>query len=322
MGTEAIVQVKDLSIGFTVDNHYIEAVDAISFEIREGESLGLVGESGCGKSVTAMSLLRLLPIPIATVKSEALLFDGKSIPALSPKEIYAIRGQEPMTSLNPVKRIGAQVEETLLIHHPELGNAEIYRRTLQMLKEVGLPEPEEIYRQYPHNLSGGMRQRVVIAIAMINRPKLLIADEPTTALDVTIQAQIINLIKDLKNQYRMSLLLITHNMGLVTTLCDRIIVMYAGRFAEVALVADLFKTPLHPYTQGLLKSIPSLVDVGQELSSIPGTVPHPSRFLKGCRFAPRCPFVFAKCREDTPPPLFEKAHSQRVSCWLYEGQNR
>ena len=319
-----LVQVNDLSIGFTVEEQYIQAVDAVSFSLAEGESLGLVGESGCGKSVTAMSILKLLPIPPGQIEKGSIVFNGKNILALPPADLYSLRGkeigvifQEPMTSLNPVKRVGEQVGEALTIHFPDMPLDTVYQNTLSLLKEVGLPNQEDIYSMYPHSLSGGMRQRVVIAIAIACNPKLLIADEPTTALDVTIQAQIMELIKSLQKQHNMALILITHNMGLVTTTCDRVIVMYAGRFAEFAAVKDLFREPLHPYTKGLLQSIPTMDSKGGKLSSIKGTVPHPSKFLPGCRFAPRCPDRFKKCDQNTPPPLKEHKKAHWVSCWLF-----
>ncbi|MBN1799840.1 MAG: ABC transporter ATP-binding protein [Spirochaetales bacterium] len=319
-----LVKVNNLSIGFTVEEQYIQAVDSVSFSLGQGESLGLVGESGCGKSVTAMSILKLLPIPPGRIEKGSIVFNGKNILSLAPKELYGIRGkeigvifQEPMTSLNPVKRVGEQVAEALTIHLPEMPADKVRSRILALFKEVGLPNQEDIYGMYPHSLSGGMRQRVVIAIAIACNPKLLIADEPTTALDVTIQAQIMELIESLHKQYNMALILITHNMGLVATTCDRVIVMYAGRFAEVAAVKDLFKQPLHPYTNGLLQSIPTLDTKGGKLSSIKGTVPHPSKFLPGCRFAPRCPDRFKQCDQNTPPPLKEHKKGHWVSCWLY-----
>ncbi|MEJ2663360.1 MAG: ABC transporter ATP-binding protein [Spirochaetia bacterium] len=324
---QPLVQVENLSIGFTVEDTAIQAVDSISFELKHGESLGLVGESGCGKTVSAMSILKLLPMPPAHIESGRILFDGRDVLRLTPSELHAVRGreigvifQEPMTSLNPVKRIGEQVSEALTVHFPDTPPDELARRTAELLRVVGLPNPEHTAGLYPHKLSGGMRQRVIIAIAVACNPKLLIADEPTTALDVTIQAQIMELIRSLKDSYGMSLILITHNMGLVTTTCDRIIVMYAGRFAETASVGDLFREPLHPYTQGLMKSIPTLRSGSRELSSIKGSVPHPSEFLPGCRFAPRCPRCFDKCGTREPPPLFAYRKDHRVSCWLYEGK--
>ncbi len=324
MAKKTLVKVNNLSIGFRVEEQYIQAVDSVSFSLAAGESLGLVGESGCGKSVTCMSILKLLPMPPGRIEKGSIVFNGKNIFSLPPQGLYALRGkeigvifQEPMTSLNPVKRIGEQVAEALTIHFPDMPLEKVRNRTLSLFKEVGLPNQEDIYSMYPHSLSGGMRQRVVIAIAIACNPKLLIADEPTTALDVTIQAQIMELIKSLHKQYNMALILITHNMGLVTTTCDRVIVMYAGRFAEVSTVKDLFKEPLHPYTKGLLRSIPTLDSKGGKLSSIQGTVPHPSEFLPGCRFAPRCPSRFKKCDQKTPPPLEEDKKGHWVSCWLY-----
>ncbi|MBN2353150.1 MAG: ABC transporter ATP-binding protein [Spirochaetales bacterium] len=324
-----LVNVKRLSIGFTVEEKYIEAVDGISFAIGSCESVGLVGESGCGKSVTAMALIKLLPVPVSRIACETLEFAGKDLLSLPHAEIEAIRGrevgvifQEPMTSLNPVKKIGVQVEEPLRIHLPAMEKTERRLRMFEMLAEVGLSDAERVAASFPHNLSGGMRQRVMIAIAMVLKPKLLIADEPTTALDVTIQAQIIDLIKRLQEQYRMSLLLISHNMGLVTTVCERVFVMYAGRLAETSPLEELFSHPLHPYTQGLLKSIPTLSTGREALQSISGTVPHPSEFLPGCRFAPRCPYAFDLCRAPEPPPLFVRGPEHGVSCWLYREGDR
>jgi oligopeptide/dipeptide ABC transporter ATP-binding protein len=320
-----LVRVKNLSIGFTVENSYFEVVDSLSFSIAVNETVGLVGESGCGKTISSMALIKLLPSPPAVIKGESIYFQGKNILAMKPEGLRKIRGkkigvifQEPMTSLNPVKKIGFQVSEPLRIHFPRLQKKEIYEKTCLMLKEVGLPEPARVYSSYPHMLSGGMRQRAGIAAAMICKPQLLIADEPTTALDVTIQAQIMDLIKTLMKEHKMSVLLITHNLGLVAEVCRRVIVMYAGRIAEIAPSKKLFDSPLHPYTEGLLSSIPRLSDNGRLLRSIPGSVPHPSDYLKGCRFLRRCRRRIKKCRKKVPPPLFLLDQNRAVSCWLYE----
>ncbi|MBN2532407.1 MAG: ABC transporter ATP-binding protein [Spirochaetales bacterium] len=322
-----LVNVKNLTIGFTVEELHFEAVDSISFSISESESVGLVGESGCGKTITSMALIRLLPSPPALIKGGNIFFHGKNILTMLPEDLKKIRGreigvifQEPMTSLNPVKKIGIQVSEPLRIHFPGLRKKEIYEKTILMLKEVGLSYPERVYSAYPHMLSGGMRQRAGIATAMICKPRLLIADEPTTALDVTIQAQIMDLIKNLKQEHNMSLLLITHNLGLVAEMCKRVIVMYAGRFAEIASSKSLFHSPLHPYTEGLMTSIPLLTDEGCLLTSIPGSVPHPADYLKGCRFMPRCIRKIKRCMRKIPPPLFLIDTDHYVSCWLYEKQ--
>jgi peptide/nickel transport system ATP-binding protein len=323
----ALVQIKNLTIGFRIENGYFEAVDSLSFSIHKGESVGLVGESGCGKTISSMMIIKLLPSPPAVVKQGEILFSGEDVLKMEPSRLREIRGkevgvifQEPMTHLNPVKKIGVQVSEPLRIHYPELSRKELYDRSILMMREAGLSDPERIYASYPHTLSGGMRQRVGTAIAMILRPRLLIADEPTTSLDVTIQAQIMDLMKHLKQEHKMSLLLITHNMGLVSEMCSRIVVMYAGRVAETALRKSIFNTPLHPYTLGLLSSIPLLSQKEKTLKTIPGSVPHPKEFLKGCRFLPRCTKRFKRCEKELPPPLFQVEDEHFVSCWLYENK--
>jgi oligopeptide/dipeptide ABC transporter ATP-binding protein len=324
-GNDEIVRVKNLSIGFSVEKEYIEAVDRISFTIKKNECVGLVGESGCGKTVSSMAVVRLLPVPPAVIRQGEIFYKGKNILKLPAAALKDIRGkevgivfQEPMTSLNPVKRIGWQVSEPLRIHFPEMKQKEIYERSISMLRKVGLPDPEQVYASFPHVLSGGMRQRVVTATAMILQPSLLIADEPTTALDVTIQAQIMDLIKSLQREFQMSVLLITHNLGLVADICERVIVMYAGRIAEVAYINALFKRPLHPYTKGLLASIPVIEKEIGILSSVSGSVPHPKDYLPGCRFLPRCKKRFYRCESDKPPPLFNVTSNHSVACWLYE----
>lgn len=322
-----LVDVKDLTIGFTVEDSYFNAVDSLSFSISTNESVGLVGESGCGKTISSMTLLRLLPSPPAKIKGESVLFLGKNVLTMSSTELMRIRGKEigvifkePMTSLNPVKKIGYQVNESLRIHFPWLKKNEIYEKTISMLDEVGFSDPERVYASYPHMLSSGMKQCAGIAAAMICRPKLLIADEPTTTLDVTIQAQIMNLIKTLIQEYKMSLLLITHNLGLVAKMCQRVMVMFAGRFAEIAPSNKLFGSPLHPYTMGLITSLLVLKANGGFLTSIPGSVPHPSDYLQGCRFMTRCEKKIKKCKSIIPPPLFLIDPGHYVSCWLYEKQ--
>jgi peptide/nickel transport system ATP-binding protein len=326
---QALVEIKNLTIGFTVEDQSFEAVDSLSFTIPPRESIGLVGESGCGKTVTALSLMRLLPSPPAKITGGEIKFMGKNILAMGPGELQYIRGkeigiifQEPLTSLNPVKKIGLQISEALRVHFPGLRKQDIFKKTILIMKKTGLPSPERIYHSYPHMLSGGMLQRAMIAAAMITRPHLLIADEPTTALDVTIQAQIMDVIKSLQAEYDMSVLLITHNLGLVSELCNRIIIMYAGRIVETATRKRIFSSPLHPYTKGLLASVPLVSHSGYMLPSIPGSVPHPKDYLPGCRFLPRCDRKMKICERPEPPPLFYCEGSHFVSCWLYKNSKK
>lgn len=298
-------------------------VDRVNFSVKRGETIGIVGESGCGKSVTSMSIIRLLG-KNADVEGE-VLYEGKNLLGLKEKEMRKIRGndismifQEPMTSLNPLKKIGAQIAEPL-INHLNYTKKQAHQKVLALLSDVGIPRVEEVSRSYPHELSGGMRQRVMIAIAMACEPKLLIADEPTTALDVTIQAQILDLMKKVKQERDMSIILITHDLGVVAEMCDRVLVMYAGKVVEDTDVRTLFKQPKHPYTIGLINSMPSMT-IGQErLQAIKGNVPMFNEMPKGCRFAQRCPHKFDKCEED--PGLLEVSGQQKARCWLVkEGQ--
>lgn len=318
----ALLQIKNLETHFNTGAGSIKAIDGISLEIFEGETLGLVGESGCGKSVTSLSIMGLLPQTIASIKNGQILFDQQDLTKLKEKEMRKIRGneiamifQEPMTSLNPVFTIGEQLSEPLR-QHTNLGKKEIRQKVIDMLKLVGIPRAEQIIDEYPHQLSGGMRQRAMISLAMLCEPKLLIADEPTTALDVTIQAQILDLIKEIRANRNMSMLLITHDLGVVAEMCDRVIVMYAGQIVESADVRTLFDHARHPYTQGLLSSLPDMNERKQELYSIPGNVPRPDEVPQGCKFAPRCPKVFDKCLEERPP-LYDLGN-QQCRCWLYE----
>ncbi|HOJ65028.1 MAG TPA: ABC transporter ATP-binding protein [Spirochaetota bacterium] len=322
---ETLLRINNLSIGFNIENNYFEAVDRISFNINKGECVALVGESGCGKSISAMSIIKLLPTPPAIIKNGEIIFENRDIFKLKNEELRAIRGkeigvifQEPMSSLNPTKTIGEQIAEVFKIHYPQLTKKDIKDRVISLLKKVGIPLAEERINSYPHEFSGGMRQRVMIAIAIACNPKLLIADEPTTALDVTIQAQILELIKNIQKEYGMSILLITHNMGIVVDMCKRVLIMYAGRIIESGDVIDIFSEPLHPYTKGLLDSIPLLNREKDRLYSIPGIVPHPSDFIKGCRFRDRCTKRFEKCNSDDPPLLLNFKNNHSVACWLYE----
>ncbi|HEY8564481.1 MAG TPA: ABC transporter ATP-binding protein [Beijerinckiaceae bacterium] len=318
----ALLEVDALQTHFRTPDGVNRAVDGVSFAIEAGETLAIVGESGCGKSVTAMSILRLIPEPPGKMAG-AIRFQGKDLLQASAREMRAIRGneismifQEPMTSLNPVLTIGRQIGETLRLHQG-LSKAEAEARAVEMLTLVGIPEPGRRVREYPHQLSGGMRQRVMIAIALACSPKLLIADEPTTALDVTIQAQILDLMRDLKRRVGAAIMLITHDLGVVAEVADRVVVMYAGRKVEEAPVRQLFASPRHPYTQGLLGAVPklgsSLSGEGVRLAEIPGLVPSLKSRIRGCVFAGRCPLVTQVCRE-LAPALEDKAPGHAAAC--------
>ncbi len=302
-----LLSVRQLAVGFETDDGLLRAVDNVSFDIAPGRTLGLVGESGCGKSVTALSLMRLLPQPAGKILGGEILFEGRNLLTLPLSEKHRIRGarigmvfQEPMTALNPVHTIGRQLSEVYRTHE-DISKAEAWRRSIAMLARVGLPSPELRAAEYPHHLSGGMRQRVVIAMALACHPRLLIADEPTTALDVTIQAQILDLIKDLQRELGMAVLLITHDLGVIAETCDDVAVMYAGRIAEQAPVAQLFAAPRHPYTRGLLASIPRLSTPRKtRLPVIEGMVPGLRDLPPGCRFQNRCPHRQDRCVASAP----------------------
>ena len=319
-----LVEIRGLRTHFHTESGVAKAVDGIDLQIREGEVLGLVGESGSGKSVTALSILRLIPSPPGEIVAGEILFKGKDLLKLSWDEIRAIRGndismvfQEPMTSLNPVFKIGMQLTEVIRAHE-RVSDDEAEARAVAMLTEVGIPDAESRMRQYPHHLSGGMRQRVMIAMALLLNPSLLIADEPTTALDVTIQAQILDLMLELKSRRAgAAILLITHNLAVVAETCDRVAVMYGGKIQEVAPVEELFANPLHPYTQGLLGSIPSVEGPkASRLTVIPGTIPDIHDLPVGCKFVTRCPYRFEPC-PDIEPPLIEMGPDHLVRCHLY-----
>ena len=302
-----LLSVSNLRVVFGSEEGELPAVDDIGFEIAEGEVLGIVGESGSGKSVTALSIMGLLPKPPARVAAGSIKFQGAELLALGEREMRRVRGpgigmvfQEPMTSLNPVFPIGDQLMETVRVHE-RVGKAAQRERAVAMLTKVGIAEPARRLRDYPHQLSGGMRQRVMIAMALACSPKLLIADEPTTALDVTIQQQILELLLDLRHELGMAIIIITHNMGVVAEMADRVLVMYAGRIVERAPVIELFERPAHPYTRVLLESIPTLADERDRLRSIPGTLPSPAALPPGCRFEPRCQWRIAACAAAVPP---------------------
>ncbi len=317
-----LLEIENLQTHFRTMDGVNRAVDGVSFAVKAGETLAVVGESGCGKSVTAMSILRLIPEPPGKIAG-AIRFQGRDLLKLSDREMRAIRGneismifQEPMTSLNPVLTVGRQIGETLRLHQ-RLSNAQAEERAVEMLRLVGIPEPGRRAREYPHQLSGGMRQRVMIAIALACNPKLLIADEPTTALDVTIQAQILDLMRDLKTRVGAAIVLITHDLGVVAEVAERVVVMYAGKKVEEAPVGALFRSPRHPYTQGLLGSVPklgsSLTGETSRLAEIPGLVPSLKQKIPGCVFASRCPKATDFCRA-VAPGLEEKAPGHIAAC--------
>lgn len=320
---DKLLDVKGLKTYFYTDDGIVKAVDGVDFSVEAGKTIGIVGESGCGKSVTAMSILRLIPDPPGKIVDGEILFNGKDLTKVSDEEIRHIRGndismifQEPMTSLNPVFTSGEQIMETLILHQ-KLSEEEARKKAIEMIKLVGISRPEKVVDEYPHQLSGGMRQRVMIAMALSCQPKLLIADEPTTALDVTIQAQILELMNELKNKLNTAIMLITHDLGVVAEMSDHVVVMYSGKVVEDAPVKELFKNPRHPYTIGLMNSIPSLIGEGERLESIKGAVPNPLYLPKGCYFHPRCKFATDECRNGQPE-LREIAPGHMVSCFRAE----
>ena len=318
--TNTLLEVKDLKTYFYTEQGVVPSVNGVSFQVRKGETVGIVGESGCGKSVTSLSLLQLVSEPGKIVGGE-ILFDGENMTEYSSKQMREIRGnkismifQEPLSSLNPVFTVGRQVSESIRLHQ-NVDKKTAKERAIEMLSKVGIARAEKVYSSFPHQLSGGMRQRIMIAMALSCNPQLLIADEPTTALDVTIQAQIIKLMKDLSKELHTSIIIITHDLGVVAEMVDRVIVMYAGQIVEQNNVYDLFKSPKHPYTKGLLNSTPKIHQLDDRLESIEGNVPSPSEMPHGCKFHPRCPFALSKCRE-MEPPLFQTDKGSEVRCWL------
>ena len=322
---ENVLEIKNLKTYFFTRRGVVPAVDGVDMRIGKGQVIGVVGDSGCGKSMTAMSIVRLLSYPGKIVEGEILL-EGQDLAQASEKRMREIRGndisvifQEPMTSLNPVLTVGKQVREAVLLHQ-KVSKKEARERVIEMFRQVGIPEPEERYRSYPHQLSGGLRQRVMIAMAMICNPKLLLADEPTTALDVTIEAQILHLMKQLQEKRGTAILLITHNLGVVAEICDYVYVMYAGKVVEQADVFTLFREPLHPYTSGLIRSIPKVHEQeggGQRLYTIKGMVPNLLHMPEGCAFCPRCEHATERCRLEKPE-LYDRGDGHRVRCFLYE----
>ena len=321
---ETVLDVKNLQTVFFTNSGLFKAVDDVSFTVRRGETLAIVGESGCGKSVTALSVMRLVPDPPGRIVGGSIVLEGTDLLGLDDAEMRAIRGnrismifQEPMTSLNPVMRIGDQITEVVRLHQTMTAK-EAWKQAVDMLRLVRIPEPERRAQEYPHQLSGGMRQRAMIAMALACRPSLLIADEPTTALDVTIQAQILALIVDLQKRLGTGLVLITHDLGVVAQTAQRVIVMYAGKKVEEATVEALFENPRHPYTRGLMASMPAVISLGARsdvrLTEIPGMVPSLTNLPAGCAFAPRCPLAIDRCRAEYPP-LEEFGGDHLAACW-------
>ena len=322
--SQTLLEISGLTTHFATDDGIVQAIDAVDLSINCSETVCLVGESGCGKTVTALSILRLIPMPPGKIAHGRILWLGRDLITLDPIEMSRIRGkeigmvfQEPMTALNPVYTVGEQIAEAIRLHEG-LGIREAFERAIEMLRLVHIPKAETRARAYPHQFSGGMRQRVMIAMALSCNPRLLIADEPTTALDVTIQAQVLDLLQEMKSRFGMAILLITHAMGIVAEMAQRVIVMYAGKVVEEASVEELFEAPLHPYTQGLIRSIPRIdrnAIPKAKLNAIPGTVPSLLRPPTGCRFAPRCQFATDICRREVPP-LREREGGHKVACVL------
>jgi oligopeptide/dipeptide ABC transporter ATP-binding protein len=321
---EAVLKIKNLCVDFLDDHTIVPAVSDLSIDIFPGETVGLVGESGCGKSTTSLAIMRLLDTNNARISKGSIELHGQDLTKLSEKEMQRIRGkeismifQEPMTSLNPVYTIGRQLTEGIVLHQG-VSQKEAETIAIDMLQKVDIPRPEIMMKSYPFELSGGMRQRVMIAIALSCNPKILIADEPTTALDVTVQAQILDLMNSLRDELQMAVILITHDLGVVAEICKYVYVMYAGQIVETAAIDDLLNDPLHPYTQGLLNSMPDRWQGGDRLYNIPGTVPLPGTEIKGCKFADRCEYCTEKCRQ-APPPLVRLDEHRSVRCFRSAG---
>ena len=326
MNANVILSIRNLPAAFDLEGGSVRSVDGLSFDVAKGRTVGIVGESRCGKSVTALSIMRLLPQPMGRLEGGQIQFGETDIAGVGAEQMHTIRGnriamifQEPMTALNPVHRIGRQLGEVFKLHFNHMERQEIRRRSMDLLRQVGIPDPSRTMTEYPHQISGGMRQRVMIAMSLACKPDILIADEPTTALDVTIQAQILALIKDLQRQTGMAVIFITHDLGVIAEICDDVVVMYAGRVAESGPVDGIFFHPKHPYTMGLLSAIPRLENPRKSrLRVIRGVVPSLDQLPPGCRFQNRCPYVMSGCSID-PPPLVSVAPDHKVSCYLYRG---
>ena len=324
--SDIILEVRDLCVEFQTVEGRVQAVDHLSYTLHKGEKLGIVGESGSGKSVSSLAMMQLIPNPPGRVTGGEILYKGKDLVKLSEKEMQKLRGneismifQEPMTSLNPIIQCGKQIAESLRLHRG-MNKKEAAEEAVRMMKAVGIANPEVRAHEYPHQMSGGMRQRVMIAMALACQPQILSADEPTTALDVTIQAQILDLIRDLNREMNAAVLFITHDLGVVSELCDTVIVMYTGHIVEQAPVRELFRDPKHPYTVGLLNAIPAITKERKPLKTIEGVVPNPTERIEGCSFWPRCPHASERCRKEAPP-VTRPGEDRLVRCWLYAGED-
>ncbi len=317
-----LLEIRDLHVLFSIWGQKVHALRGINFSLRKGEVLGIAGESGCGKSVAAKAIMRLLPMHCSTIPQGGVLYEGRDLLQVSEDEMQRIRGkqigmifQDPMTSLNPTQTIGAQVMEGYRLHHPETSEREAKLYTIDLLRQVGIPQPDERMLAYPHMFSGGLRQRAMIALAISSQPQILLADEPTTALDVTIQAQILDLLRKIAQERGMSIILITHDLSVIASMCDRVVIMYAGKIVEEASVDELFATPRHPYTRGLLHSIPRL-DTPRDHPLVPieGRPPNLTKPITGCAFCPRCSSALRICTTQDPPAILS-SHDHRVACW-------
>lgn len=323
---ETILEIKDLCVEFQTVEGVVHAVDHLNYTLHKGEKLGIVGESGSGKSVSSLGMMQLIPNPPGRITGGEILYHGKDLVKASEKEMQKIRGneismifQEPMTSLNPIIKCGKQIAESLRLHRG-MKKKEAMEEAVRMMRAVGIANPEVRAHEYPHQMSGGMRQRVMIAMALACQPQILIADEPTTALDVTIQAQILDLIRELNESMGTSVVFITHDLGVVSELCDTVIVMYTGHIVEQAPVKELFESPKHPYTKGLLNAIPKITRERNPLETIEGMVPNPTERIEGCSFSPRCPYATDQCRK-AEPPMAELSDGRLVRCWQYAKEN-
>ncbi len=323
---ETILEIKDLCVEFQTVEGVVHAVDHLNYTLHKGEKLGIVGESGSGKSVSSLGMMQLIPNPPGRITGGEILYHGKDLVKASEKEMQKIRGneismifQEPMTSLNPIIKCGKQIAESLRLHRG-MKKKEALEAAVRMMRAVGIANPEVRAHEYPHQMSGGMRQRVMIAMALACQPQILIADEPTTALDVTIQAQILDLIRELNESMGTSVVFITHDLGVVSELCDTVIVMYTGHIVEQAPVKELFESPKHPYTKGLLNAIPKITRERNPLETIEGMVPNPTERIEGCSFSPRCPYATDQCRK-AEPPMAELSDGRLVRCWQYAKEN-
>lgn len=322
---EVILEIKDLCVEFQTVEGTVHAVDHLNYTLHKGEKLGIVGESGSGKSVSSLGMLKLIPNPPGKITNGEILYKGKDLVQASEREMQKIRGneismifQEPMTSLNPIIKCGKQIAESLMLHWG-LKKKEAMEEAVHMMQAVGIADSELRAHEYPHQMSGGMRQRVMIAMALACQPKILIADEPTTALDVTIQAQILDLIRKMNEKTGTSVVFITHDLGVVSELCDTVIVMYTGHIVEQAPAEELFREPKHPYTEGLLDAIPRITKERDPLKTIEGMVPNPTERIEGCSFSPRCPYASDRCRREAPP-MKQLSDTRKVRCWRYENE--